>query len=912
MSNIVERLVESIREGRPLDMRGKQSWGEPHATALLEGVRRYVNIDPGIADRLSQFAEKLGLRSKAPQIVGPCLLARAISLRNLSCFGESLDLLTRASAEFGRAGDSAGNAEIEAEKVRVLMFLGRYDEALSAAERGAGQAVGVTLGRLKVNKGVLLTKLSNYREARENLNEGIEILEELGNRDEVALARANLAVLFLSTDDVKSARELLDLCAKTFDEEGAEVALAKVNLERAFLAKRSGRYDRALRFAREGAEVFSKLGMQAEMHIAELHVSEISLLLNLTDEAMNYAERAYEGFGSLGMQYNSALALAVKGKTLGSSGTYDESLRLLKSARESFDSLGVEVQVAEADWDLSEVHIASGNLGDGLEAARRARVTFEKLGLPSDRLRTELNIAEVYKSWGEVGRAEILFSEILKEAEKRRLDDIAFRAEHGLGLVMEVKGEMERALDFYLHSIERVERMRWLLGVEDYRISFLEGRLGAYESGVWLSLMLDRKSLAFELIERSKSRSLVDLILSRAEKETPGKFRDLREELNWLKKKGKGFGGKTRGLDVDEYDTGLLELPEEQSFWGRNEGIPSLSDFQNLLDGYTTVLEYYETRGFLVIFLTDRFGCDVIQLRIAPRDLESMVLRWEFDLEQFDFGAGFRRRRLEDLTRSAQRHLRSLYRELIEPLRERISDRRNLIIIPHGYLHKVPFHALFDGKSYLSDDFHISYAPSATALSQLLHHDWSGVGKALLIGVSTGGMPGLEAEIEGIAEILPDVRMVTDPVEAVDILSGGVKGYDLLHLGCHGAFRSDNPGYSYLDFGIRRFTANDIAALSIDVPLVTLSSCSSAKSVVMDGDEIIGMARGFLSSGARAFIASLWKVDDYATKELMISFYRSLKLGTSRMESLKAAQVELRRSFPHPYYWAPFVLIGSG
>jgi CHAT domain-containing protein len=80
----------------------------------------------------------------------------------------------------------------------------------------------------------------------------------------------------------------------------------------------------------------------------------------------------------------------------------------------------------------------------------------------------------------------------------------------------------------------------------------------------------------------------------------------------------------------------------------------------------------------------------------------------------------------------------------------------------------------------------------------------------------------------------------------------------------------------------------------------------------MDGDEIIGMARGFLASGARAFIASLWKVDDYATKELMISFYRSLNLGMSRTESLRTAQIELRRSFPHPYYWAPFVLMGSG
>jgi CHAT domain-containing protein len=79
---------------------------------------------------------------------------------------------------------------------------------------------------------------------------------------------------------------------------------------------------------------------------------------------------------------------------------------------------------------------------------------------------------------------------------------------------------------------------------------------------------------------------------------------------------------------------------------------------------------------------------------------------------------------------------------------------------------------------------------------------------------------------------------------------------------------------------------------------------------VAPGDELIGLARGFLSAGSPAVMMSLWTIDDEATTELMSSFYRELVRAKSCAEALRAAQIKLLNERPHPFFWSPFVLVG--
>jgi CHAT domain-containing protein len=103
----------------------------------------------------------------------------------------------------------------------------------------------------------------------------------------------------------------------------------------------------------------------------------------------------------------------------------------------------------------------------------------------------------------------------------------------------------------------------------------------------------------------------------------------------------------------------------------------------------------------------------------------------------------------------------------------------------------------------------------------------------------------------------------------------------------------------------------DLYHMDLPVDLLTLSGCVTGLNVIVEGDESIGLSRGLLYAGARSLLLSLWDVDDRSTAEFMKLFYSDLLQGDSKAEALRRAMLDLRRLYPHPYYWAPFRLIGK-
>ena len=99
--------------------------------------------------------------------------------------------------------------------------------------------------------------------------------------------------------------------------------------------------------------------------------------------------------------------------------------------------------------------------------------------------------------------------------------------------------------------------------------------------------------------------------------------------------------------------------------------------------------------------------------------------------------------------------------------------------------------------------------------------------------------------------------------------------------------------------------------MSLPADLVTLSACETALGKVANGDDVIGFTRGFLYSGSRSIVSSLWKVDDRATSILMQEFYRNLK-HTDKRSALRLAQLKIKNTYnSHPYFWAAFQITGS-
>jgi CHAT domain-containing protein len=275
---------------------------------------------------------------------------------------------------------------------------------------------------------------------------------------------------------------------------------------------------------------------------------------------------------------------------------------------------------------------------------------------------------------------------------------------------------------------------------------------------------------------------------------------------------------------------------------------------------------------------------------------------------------------MDNLTRLTQRVLASLYDELVAPLEPLLGEAaasartgapHKIAIIPYGLLHQVPFHALFDGEAYLIDRFEVSYAPSATVFSLCQKRIPRRSDGAVVMSVADPLIPNVAAEARAVASHLPDAEVLADGQATTSAMREKAPGCGILHLACHGMFRADNPMFSSLKLHDGWLTAADVLPLDFGGTVVTLSACESARNQVLAGDELVGLARGFLGAGAATLVASLWLVQDETTSRMMEGWYARLHNGVGKAAALREAQLAFKERHPHPYYWGPFVLIGQ-
>jgi CHAT domain-containing protein/Tfp pilus assembly protein PilF len=154
------------------------------------------------------------------------------------------------------------------------------------------------------------------------------------------------------------------------------------------------------------------------------------------------------------------------------------------------------------------------------------------------------------------------------------------------------------------------------------------------------------------------------------------------------------------------------------------------------------------------------------------------------------------------------------------------------------------------------------------------------------------------------------------------VKAGDLGPYRFVHFATHGFLNEGNPKLSGLLLASEGPTSEEdgvlqlgeIYDLELHADLVTLSACETGRGRVAKGEGVIGLTRGFLYSGARNVLVSLWQVSDATTSELMVDFYGAMLGGTRKADALRAAKLALIGRDPEsakPYYWAPFVLIGQ-
>jgi CHAT domain-containing protein len=274
----------------------------------------------------------------------------------------------------------------------------------------------------------------------------------------------------------------------------------------------------------------------------------------------------------------------------------------------------------------------------------------------------------------------------------------------------------------------------------------------------------------------------------------------------------------------------------------------------------------------------------------------------------------------------------SLSRSLLEPLLEHgwLEGVEHIYVVPHGMLNYLPF-ALLPQESQGSsspviENYTIAYLPTATALTNG-DNEGKETGNVLAIAPARSQLQHASEEASSIVELFrPHSKILSGKAATESAFKQLAGEYQILHLATHGYFNKLNPLLSGLE--LEADEANDgllevheILELKLNSDLVTLSACETGMgsgffAEIPAGDDFVGMTRAFLQAGSASVLATLWEVDDRSTTELMKSFYTHLEEAGAvddKAVALADAQRALRSNekYQHPYYWAPFVLVGA-
>ena len=314
---------------------------------------------------------------------------------------------------------------------------------------------------------------------------------------------------------------------------------------------------------------------------------------------------------------------------------------------------------------------------------------------------------------------------------------------------------------------------------------------------------------------------------------------------------------------------------------------------------------------------------------------------------------------LKSPTRPAEPLAQKLYGWLIEPMAEDLEKAGidTLIYAPDGVLRYVPLAALHDGQQWLAQRYSTSHITARsltgfTAQPQNQNRVLAGACADCDYSFSVGerafnfaDLPATAAEVSILQEQIPETDILLNQDFSPVTLQNELNSYTIFHLATHAAFVPEQPDESFIVFGNgERVTLETIRRdwyLS-NADLVVLSACETAvgNTELGTGIEILGMGYQLQTAGAKAALASLWQVNDGGTQILMNAFYAALTSGMTKAEALKAAQsamiaddyravggeratidvvdamtnepIVVQQDMSHPYYWAPFILIGNG
>lgn len=842
------------------------------------------------------------------------------------------------------------------------------------------------------NIGLSYQNSSNYDEALEYLNRGLAIRKTVFGEEHPKTASSynSIGIIYTRIEDLDRAldyfRRSLEIRERALGENHHLIAESLNNIAGIYTG--IGDYGYAQKYHHRALTLRLELYGDRNRFVAQSYHNMGSnlLFMHRYEESLKYLYKARNIYkNDVGTQFPGyAMLVSAIGFLYQRMGDYNKAIEYLLEALELTYDLygGNHTFTARRYHDLGRIYQAMENFDEALRFYDKSQSIFTILFGNSHPRIADLHIhrAAIYhhlsdyiKGLQHAGQALTMLAPDFPENAYRDeytppivYDNLNFiQALKTKGALLRDRGNDFEAIGTLRLAIDHIENLRREYISVDSKNLLSERYHQTFERAIATSLLLyeqtgdhDYKHLAFEFSEKSKAATLRKAVaesharsFSAISDSLLERERDLRQQIAFNdvqlsraesnSEEERNYRDKIFSLR-EEY-LGLIgyieqRYPEYYKLKYQTE-ISSVAEIQQFLDEQTALLQYFAgSRNFYVFAITDNtFDIHTIP---SPREVANLSDDLIYSIRKVD-PAGY--------TESAT----ALYKLLIEPVRNVIVGKSELVILPDGDLYNIPFEVLLDTSReiepgwgnfsslpYLIRNFSISYHYSATLLMQtdtgdLDFSELSFAGFApvfsdeyveyteYLRNVSLNPLPYSKAEVMVLEELMEEHGIFArgfyyDEANKQNFLDNANE-FSIVHIASHGIADAYQPGLSGIVFASTNETddyemlyAREMYDLDLEADLIVIGSCKSGYGEIVRGEGLMSMTRGLLHSGSSNIIVSLWEMYDRYSKEMMVEFYNGLLNGNSIAGSLREAKLTLieNEATAFPNFWSSVVLIG--
>jgi len=851
------------------------------------------------------------------------------------------------------------NTEVGAVLNEIYSEMRRYQEAAHVAEKlfSTATAIGDTdlASRAAIRQASAMIVLGDIRKGGELLRSGLAMGEGLQRGAGLRHNHEILGDLYYQLDQFPEALREFQTALR-ISLELREPDCSRIQNYIGVVYRAMGKHAQGVEAYQQALKLAADRNDNSSRSWALSNLASTYLDLGNDEAAIHHARQALETSRSLApwtaarITMDLAFVTEQVGRTTDAATLYAESIRVADGLDDFHTALRARVSRAALLTRLGRLAEAESDLRSATALLPNVEVRNAE---------TALWIAWGRHSIRRGNAADAIqhFSKGLQGIGSLQLPALIAQCQTGLADAYAMKGDLESAVAHRRKAIDMTEQIRASLVTPDQRAGFLSSRVHLYKDAARDLARLGRTEEAFHTAEAGRARAMLDFV-------TDGNpsLEAVSDEERIIRKRLRVAQDDVRKLSMNKADlsklkTARLQLETAESelatLWiskaaptaSPSARTATLQAIQAAITPGSVLLHYTLRReaGLLFAVTSDKIVRYTLPSAAA---VEQPVRRLRGLLSQPPD-------RLTQRQWMADAH--RLYQLLLAPAARTIGNAKEWIIVPDGVLHMLPFEVLLAtlpetaepaNLPYAGKTRFIRYVPSASVMLALNQSRRTSNEKVLAIGGALyGSTPGAEmstaplargitalrplphskTEVQRFAQIYRDppahILIAEQATESILKSSPEFRNAGILHFAVHGLLNERRPQFSGLVLSQPRqgepddgfLQAFEIAALKLNAEVAVLSACETALGKEVTGEGIAGLARSFFYAGARRLVASLWRVDDQSTAAYMLSFHRALQSGRSASEAMRHAKQELirRTEYAHPYYWAPFVLMGA-